>query len=78
VNRHYDQSNSYKGHLIETGLQVQRCSPLSSRQEHGRIQEDVGLEELRVLHIHLKAARRRLASRDATLSGGVNWTSREA
>jgi hypothetical protein len=33
VNRHYVQGNSYKGqHLIEAGLQVQRFSPLSSRQ----------------------------------------------
>jgi hypothetical protein len=31
-------------------LQVQRFSPLSSRQEHGSIQADVGLEKLRVLH----------------------------
>jgi hypothetical protein len=36
-------------------------SPLSSRQECGSIQADVKLEE--VLHLHPKADRRRLASR---------------
>jgi hypothetical protein len=45
------------------GLQVQRFRPLSSRQEHGGIQADMVQEELRVLHLHLKAASRRLASR---------------
>jgi hypothetical protein len=49
------QGNSYKReYLFETDLQVQRFSPLSSRQEHGSIQADVGLEKLRVLHLHLK------------------------
>jgi hypothetical protein len=33
VKRHHDQDNSYKGYLIGTSLQVQRFSPLSSRQE---------------------------------------------
>jgi hypothetical protein len=34
VNRHHDQGNSYKGqHLIGAGLQVQKFSPLSPRQE---------------------------------------------
>jgi hypothetical protein len=36
---------------------------LSSRQEHGSIQAGMVQEELRVLHFHLEAARRRLASR---------------
>ena len=50
-----------KATLIRTtfngaGLQVQRFSPLSSRQEHGSIQADVGLGELRVLYFHLKTA----------------------
>jgi hypothetical protein len=63
ANRHHDQGNSHKGQcLIGAGLQVQRFSPLS-RQEHGSIQTDVMLEELRVLHLHPKADRRRLASR---------------
>ena len=62
--RHHDQGNSYKGqHLVRVGLQVQRFSPLPSRQEHGSIQAGIVLEELRVLHLHLKDARRRLASR---------------
>jgi hypothetical protein len=33
VNRHHDQGKSSKEHLIGAGLQVQRFSPLSSRQE---------------------------------------------
>ena len=64
VKRHHDQGNSYKGkHLIGAGLQVQRFSPSSSRQEHGSIQAGMVQEELRVLHLHLKAASRILASR---------------
>jgi hypothetical protein len=58
VNRHHDQDNSYKGkHLIGAGLEVQRFSPVSSRQELSSIQAGIGLEELRVLHLHLEAAR---------------------
>jgi hypothetical protein len=57
------QGNSYTGkHLIGAGLQVQRFSPLSSGQEHGNIQAGMVQEELRVLHLHLKAASRILAS----------------
>ena len=63
VNRHHDQGKSYKGHLIEAGLQVQRFSPLSSRKEHGSIQAGMVQEELSVLHLHLKAASRRLTFR---------------
>jgi hypothetical protein len=44
-------------------LQVQRFSLLSSRREHGSIQSGIVQEELRVLHLHLKAAMRILASR---------------
>jgi hypothetical protein len=50
-------------HLIGSGLQVQRFSPLSSRWEHGSIQAGMVQEKLRVLHLHLKVARRILASR---------------
>jgi hypothetical protein len=61
VNRHHDQCKSYKGqHLIGAGLQVQRFSPLSSRWKHGSIQAGMMQAELRVLHLHLKAARGRL------------------
>ena len=49
--------------LIEAGLQIQRFSPLSSRQEHDSIQAGMVQEELRVLHLLLKAASRRLTSR---------------
>ena len=46
VKRHNDQGNSYKGkHLIGASLQVQRFSPLSSKQEHGRAQIGLALEE---------------------------------
>ena len=64
VNRHHDQGNSYKGqHLIGAGLQIQRFSLLSSKQEHGNIQAGMVQEELRVLHLLLKAANGRLTSR---------------
>jgi hypothetical protein len=45
------------------GLPVQRFSPLSSRWEHGSIQAGMVQAELRVLHLHLKATRRKLALR---------------
>jgi hypothetical protein len=49
--------------LIKAGLQVLRFSPLSSRWEHGSIQADMVQEEIRILHLHLKAANRILTSR---------------
>jgi hypothetical protein len=49
--------------LIEDGLQVQRFSPLSSRQEQSSIQAGMVQAELRVLHLHLKAAMGRLTFR---------------
>jgi hypothetical protein len=39
----------------------------SPRQEHGSIQAGMVQEELRVLHLHLKAARRRLAFQAARM-----------
>jgi hypothetical protein len=48
---------------IGAGLQVQRFSPLLPRLQHGSIQADMVQEELRVLHLHLNDAKRRLASR---------------
>jgi hypothetical protein len=55
---------SYKGqHIFGADLQVQRVSPVSSRQEHSSIQAGMVQAELRVLHLRLKAASRRLASR---------------
>jgi hypothetical protein len=44
------------------GSDIQRFSPLSSRQEHSSVQMDMGLKELKVLLLALKTARRRLAS----------------
>ena len=42
VKRHHEQGKSYKGqHLMAAGLQVSKFSPLSSRLEHGSIQEDM-------------------------------------
>jgi hypothetical protein len=59
-----NHDNSYKGqHFIGAGLQVQTFSPLSSRREHGIIQVGMAQEELRVLHLHLKAASSILTSR---------------
>jgi hypothetical protein len=46
--------------LIGPGFQVQRFSPLSSRQEHGSIQAGMVQTELRVLHLPPKAASGRL------------------
>ena len=53
--------------LIVAGLQVQRFSSLSSRREHGGIQAGMVQEELRVLHLHLKTASGRQASRQLGL-----------
>jgi len=61
VNRHHDQGNSYKDN-IQLGL-AYRSVPLSSSQEHDNIQAGTMQEELRVLHLHLKAASKILASR---------------
>ena len=56
VKRHHDQGNSYKGkHLIGAGLQFQRLSPFSSWQKAWLLEK-----ELRVLHLDLQTARRRL------------------
>jgi hypothetical protein len=44
-------------------LYVQKFSPLSLRQKHGTVQAGMVEEELRVLHLYLKATRRRLAFR---------------
>jgi hypothetical protein len=65
VNRQHNQCKSFKGqYLIEAGLEVQRFSPSSSRQEHGSVQSGMVQRELRVLHLHLKAANgRQLTSR---------------
>jgi hypothetical protein len=62
VNRHHDQGKSKNQHLIGAGLQVQMFSPLSSRWKHGSIQSGMAQAELRVLHLHPKAASGRLTS----------------
>jgi hypothetical protein len=65
VNNHHDQGKPYKKqHLIGAGLQVQRFSPLSSRQEHGSIQAGMAEAELRVICLHPKANSGRLISRE--------------
>jgi hypothetical protein len=48
--------------LIGAGLQIQRFSPLSSRGEHGSIEAGMMQEELRVLHLVLKANRKLVSS----------------
>jgi len=58
MDRHHGQGKPYD--LIGAGLQVQRFSPLFSRQEHGSIQAGMVHAELRVQHLHLKTARGRL------------------
>jgi hypothetical protein len=58
--------------IFNWSLQLQRFSPLSSRWEHGSIQADMVLEELRVLHLILKT-NRRLAP--TWLGGGSHWPS---
>lgn len=57
VKRYHDRSNSYKGkHLTGAGLQFQRFSPLSSRQETWCAGVDGVLEEeLRFLHLDQQA-----------------------
>jgi hypothetical protein len=52
-----------KKHLLGAGLQVQSFSPSSSRWEQGNIQGGMAQAELRVLHLHPKAASGRLTSR---------------
>ena len=42
-------------HVIGAALQVQKFSPVSSRQEHGSIQAGMVQEKLSVLHLYLKA-----------------------
>jgi hypothetical protein len=59
VNKHHDQGNSYKDNIY---LGFQRFSPSSSREEHGNIQAIMVQEEMRVLHLHLEAARKILDS----------------
>jgi hypothetical protein len=61
-NRHHDQGKPYKDNTV-AGLQIQKFSPSSSRKEHGSIQVGMVQEELRVLHIILKAVNRILTSR---------------
>ena len=69
MNKHRDQGDCYKGqHLIGAGLQVQRFSPVSSRQEYGSIQAGMLQEELRVLHLVMKVNMRSPASRE--IGGG--------
>jgi hypothetical protein len=46
-----------KDNLIGAGLQVQRFSSFLSRQKHGSVQAGMEQEELKVLHLGLKATR---------------------
>ena len=63
MKRCHDLGNSYKGkHLSEAGLQFRRLGRYYHGRKHGGVQADVGLEELRVLHLDSKAAGRKLVS----------------
>ena len=66
LKRHHYQGKAYK---VGDGLQVQKSSPLFSRQQHGCKKAGMALEELRDLHLFLKANRRRLLS-SRQLGGG--------
>ena len=61
MNRHHDQGNSYKGqHLIGAALQFQGSVHYHHARIHWSIQADMVLEkELRILHLDLKAARKK-------------------
>ncbi|XP_076794638.1 PDCD10 and GCKIII kinases-associated protein 1 isoform X3 [Arvicanthis niloticus] len=64
VKRHHNRGNSYKGpHFIGAGFQVRRFSLLSLWREASQHPGRHVLEELRVLPLLLKTAKRRLASR---------------
>jgi hypothetical protein len=53
----HDNSDSYKcQHLIGAGLQFRGLVHYHHRGKYGRIQTDVILEELRVLHLDQQAA----------------------
>jgi hypothetical protein len=59
VQRHHDQGNSYNGkHLFEAGLYFEKFRPLSSWWEAWQSCKQTWLEELRVLHLGQKAARK--------------------
>jgi hypothetical protein len=54
---------NYKGYLIGVASQIQRFSPLSSRQQHDRVLAGMEQELLKVLYLVQKATRKKLASR---------------
>ena len=59
VNRHHDQGKSYKGqHLMGPAYSFRGSVHYHHGGKHGNMQADMVLEELRVLHLDLKAARR--------------------
>jgi hypothetical protein len=64
VKRHYGQGNSFRGlHLNGAGLQFKGSVHYHHGRKHDRVQAGMVLEELRVLHLVLKANKRRLVSR---------------
>jgi hypothetical protein len=59
VKRHHDQCNSSNGkHFIGASILFQRSSPLLSWQKHDTVQADMGLEEVKILHLDPKADRK--------------------
>ena len=61
--RHHDHSTSYKGHLVEACLQVQRFSPLSLWREVWQHLGTYDTERVESFSLIVKAAGR-LASRE--------------
>jgi hypothetical protein len=62
VKRHHDHGNSYKGkYLIGAGLQFQRFSLLLLGEDSGMQADMMMKKKLRVLHLDLQAAGRKLA-----------------
>jgi hypothetical protein len=61
VKRHHDQGNSDKRqHLILAGLQFQNSVHYHHGRKHSSVQVGMVQEDLRVLHLHPKEARRKL------------------
>ena len=68
-----NQTKTFIRIFIWGWLIASEVSPLSSRQEHGGIQAGKVQEELRVLHLHLKAASQWLASRHLEIEFESPW-----
>jgi hypothetical protein len=62
MKRHHSQDNFYKANIyLGLAYRFRGSIHYQCRNMHGRVQAGVVQEMLRVLHLHLKIARRRLA-----------------